>query len=130
MYQLLDFPVNLVISNKGNIASSEKAFIITLTKTATKKTNMDLCNIFSAPNNSIISMIYRKMILLLDDKANGISHRNCLHRWSHVFQDFSEAIRNKLNQPNMVNCYFKMYEISGSWIVRWMKLTGLVLALW
>ena len=113
LYHLLDFPVNLVISNKGNIASSEEAFIITMTKIATGKTNTDLCDMFSEPNDAIISMIYRKMVLLLDGKADGISHGDCLHRWSHLFPDFSVAIRNKLNQPQYGELLFQNVRIIG-----------------
>jgi hypothetical protein len=93
LYHLLEFPVNLAVSNKGNIASLEEAFIITLTKIVTGKTNTDLCDMFSEPKDTIISMIYHKMILLLDGKADGISHGN---------------------RPNTVNCCFKMFILLDS----------------
>jgi hypothetical protein len=113
MYHLLVFPVNLVILNKGKIASSEEAFIIMLMKTVTRKTNMDLCAMFSEPNDAIISMIYHMMILLLDDKADGISHGNCLHCWSHLFHDFLRQLGiNSISQYGeyWVPMYSKMDE--------------------
>jgi hypothetical protein len=67
LYHCLDLPVSLTISTRGHKASSEEAFIITLTKLATIR----LRGFYTA-----IACI-----------------------WVHLFPDFVEAIRPKLNQP-------------------------------
>ncbi len=46
LYHLLEFPAMFTVSTKGNLASSEEVFILTMVKLATGKTNMELADFF------------------------------------------------------------------------------------
>ncbi len=46
------------VSMKGNLASSEEAFILTMVKLATGKTNIELTDIFGFCSDAVVSMIY------------------------------------------------------------------------
>jgi len=91
--------VSLTISTRGHKASSKEAFIITVTKLATGRTNTSLVEIFGATTDTFISRVFKETIHLLNNKAEGILHGNCFQRWVHLFPDFAEAIRRKLNRP-------------------------------
>jgi hypothetical protein len=67
-----------VISTRGHKASSEEAFIITLTKLATGSTNTSLVEVFGATMDTFISRVFKSTIELLDNKGEGILHENCL----------------------------------------------------
>jgi hypothetical protein len=58
LYHLLEFPAMFTVSTKGNLASSEEAFILTMVKLATGKTNADLVYLFGFCSIPIVSMIY------------------------------------------------------------------------
>jgi hypothetical protein len=98
--------VSLTISTRRHKASSEEAFIITLTKPATGSTSTSLVKVFGATTDTFISRVYTKTIKLLNNKANGVLHGNCLLHWAHLFPDFVEAIRHKLNQPQFGELMF------------------------
>jgi hypothetical protein len=112
-YLHLDLPVSLNISTRGHKASSEEAFIITLTKLATGRTNTGLVEIFGATTVTFISRVYKTTIHLLDNKAEGILHGNCLQRWVHLFPDFAEVIRRKLYRPQYGALLFEDVRIVG-----------------
>ncbi len=57
-YHLLEFPAMFNKSMKGNLASSEEAFILTMVKLATGKTNIDLADLLAFCSDAIVSMIY------------------------------------------------------------------------
>jgi hypothetical protein len=99
LYHLLEFPAMFLLSNRGHYASSEEAFILMLTKLATGDTNLVLADTFSYLGDGMVSLIYRFMISILDNKARGILHDSagCLWCWVHLFPDFAEIIKNKLN---------------------------------
>jgi hypothetical protein len=93
LYHRLNLPVTLVISTRGHKASSEEAFIITFTKLATGSTNTSLVEVFGATMDTFISRVFKSIIELLDNKAEGILHGNCLQHWVPLFGEFAEAIR-------------------------------------
>jgi hypothetical protein len=69
LYHRLNLPVTLVISTRGHKASSEEAFIITLTKLATGSINTSLVEVFGATMDTFISTVFKSTIELLDNKA-------------------------------------------------------------
>jgi len=89
--------VSLTILIREHKASSEEAFIITLTRLATGSTNTSLVEVFGATTDTFISRVFKETIHLLDNKADGVLHGNCLQHWVHLFPEFVEAIRRKLN---------------------------------
>jgi hypothetical protein len=48
-----------------------------------------------------VSLICRYTIGELDNKARGLLHygAGCLGHWAHLFPDFVESTRRKLNMP-------------------------------
>jgi len=113
LYLHLDLPVTLNISTRGHKASSEEAFIITLTKLATGSTSTSLVEVFGATTDTFISRVYSTTIALLDNKADGLLHGNCLQHWVPLFGEFAEAIRHKLNQPRYSELLFEDVRIVG-----------------
>jgi hypothetical protein len=113
LYGYLQLPATSTISTIGHLASSEEAFIITATKLATGRTNTRLMEVFSIITDSFISIVYKKIMVLLDNKADGVLHGNCLQHWVHVFPEFAEAIKNKLNRPQYGRLLFKNVRIFG-----------------
>jgi hypothetical protein len=59
LYHLLEFPVMFVLSDKRHYASSEEAFILTLTKVATGASNVELADCFGFSGDGMVSLIYR-----------------------------------------------------------------------
>jgi hypothetical protein len=113
LYLRLDLPVSLTISTRGHKASSEEAFIITLTKLATGSTSTSLVEVFGATTDTFISRVFKETIHLLDNKADGLLHGNCLQRWVPLFGEFAEAIRHKLNRPQYGELLFEDVRIVG-----------------
>ncbi len=113
LYLRLQLPVTFTISTVGHKASSEEAFIITVTKLATGRTNTSLMEVFGVITDTFISRVYKKTIEVLDNKADGVLHGNCLHRWVHLFPEFAEAIKNKLNRPQYGGLLFGNVRIVG-----------------
>ena len=99
LYLRLQLPVTFNISTVGHKASSEEAFIITATNLATGRTNTSLMEVFGIVTDTFISRVFKYTLEVLDNKAEGILHGNCLQRWVHLFPEFEEAIKNKLNRP-------------------------------
>ncbi len=62
-----------------------------------------------------MSLIYRFMIDLLDNKARGLLHGDagCLRGWVHFFPDFAEIIKNKLNMPQNGGLTFQSCPLFG-----------------
>jgi hypothetical protein len=105
--------VTLAISTRGHKASSEEAFIITLTKLATGSTSTTLIKVFGATTDTFISRVFKTTVELLDNKADGLLHRNSLQHWVHLFPEFAEAIRRKLNRPQYGELLFSDICIVG-----------------
>jgi len=86
LYYLLDFPAVFALTNRGHKASSEEAFINTLTKLTTGHNNAVLADIFSFSGDRMVSLIYRFLISVLDKKARGLLHHGvgCLQRRAHL----------------------------------------------
>jgi hypothetical protein len=116
--------VTLNISTRGYKASSEEAFIITLTKLVTGSTSASLVEIFGATSDTFISRVFKTTIKLLDNKTDGTLHGNCLQRWVHLFPDFVEAIRRKLNRPQYGELLFDNVHITGFLNCKIDKVTG------
>jgi hypothetical protein len=95
MYHLLEFPAVFALTNRGHKASSEEAFILTVTKIATGHSNVALADIFGFSGDGMVSLIYRSMFGVLDNKARGLLHDGdgCLWRWVPLFPDFAEIIK-------------------------------------
>jgi hypothetical protein len=74
LYHRLNLPVSLAISTKGDKASSEEAFIITITKLATGSSNTSLMEVFGVTTDTFISRVFKTTIQLLDNKCDGILH--------------------------------------------------------
>ncbi len=83
LYLCLQLPVTFTISTIGHKASSEEAFIITIVKLATGRTNTSLMEVFGVITDTFISRVYKYTLEILDNKADGILHGNCLQRWVH-----------------------------------------------
>jgi hypothetical protein len=115
LYHLLEFPVMFTLSENSHFASSEEAFIITLTKLATGDSNVVLADCFGCSGDGMVSLIYRYTIGELDNKARGLLHGDagCLRRWLHLFPDFSEMIRSKLNMPQYGGLAFESCRLIG-----------------
>ncbi len=64
----------LTVSGRGNVASSREAFIITMVKLVKGFSNVELADLFGFGSDVYVSMIYRFMIDLLDNKAHGLLH--------------------------------------------------------
>jgi len=71
LYHHLNPPVSLTILTRGHKASSEEAFIITLTKLATGSTSTSLVEVFGATTDTFISRVYKKTIDLLTIRLMG-----------------------------------------------------------
>ncbi len=52
-------------------------------------------------------------IQLLDNKADGVLHSNCLQRWVHLFPRFAEVIKEKLNKWQYGELLFDNVRIVG-----------------
>jgi len=115
LYHLLEFPATFTVSTKGNLASSEEVFILTMVKLATGKTNVELADLFGFCGDAMVSMIYRHMIGVLDNKATGILYggADCLRRWAHLFPSFAEIIKDKLNMPHYGGLAFDSVRLIG-----------------
>jgi hypothetical protein len=111
LYFCLQLPASFIISQRGHKASSEEAFIITLTKIALGKTNVDLTEVFSATMDTFIGRVYSFFLEVLDNKADGILHGNCLQCWVHLFPEFSDVNKNKLNRPQYDELLYKSVRI-------------------
>jgi len=98
-FALLEFHAVFALMKRSHYASSEEAFIVTLTKLATGHSNVVLADIFAFSRDGMVSLIYHYMIGVLNNKARGILHAcvGCLQQWAHLFPYFSEIIRQKLN---------------------------------
>jgi hypothetical protein len=88
----------LEVHNIGKVhhkASSEEAFILTVTKTATGHSNVALADLFGFSGDGMVSLIYQFLIGVLDNKARGLLHDGvgCLRRWVPLFPDFAEIIK-------------------------------------
>jgi hypothetical protein len=79
--------VSLTISTRGHKASSEEAFIITVTG----RTITSLMEVFGATTDTFISRVFKKTIQLLGNKADGVLHGNCLEHWVHLFPQFDNV---------------------------------------
>jgi hypothetical protein len=103
-YHLLEFPAVFALTNRGHKASSEEAFILTVTKIATGHSNVALADIFGYSVDGMVSLIYCFMIGVLDNKAHGLLHDGdgCLRRWAPLFPNFAEIIKKK-TCPNTVD---------------------------
>ncbi len=95
LYHLLEFPAVFALTNRGHKASSEEAFIVTLTKLASGHNNVVLADMFGFSGDGMVSLIYHFMIGVLDNKARGLLHHGdgCLRRWAPLFPDFAEIIK-------------------------------------
>jgi hypothetical protein len=80
LYHRLNLPLSLAISTKGHKASSEEAFIITVTKLVTGSSNTSLMEVFGVSMDTFISRVFKTTVELLDNKADGVLHGNCLQR--------------------------------------------------
>jgi hypothetical protein len=97
LFFCLQLPATFIISQRGHKTSSEEAFITTLTKIASGKTNVDLTEMFDATTDTFIGRVYSFFLEVLNNKADGIIHGNCLQHLVHLFSAFSDVIKNKLN---------------------------------
>jgi len=115
LYQLLEFPAVFALTNRGHKASSEEAFILTMSKIATGHSNVALADIFGFSGDGMVSLIYRFMIGVLDNKARGLLHDGdgCLRRWAPLFPDFAEIIKKKLNMPQYGGLAFATCRLIG-----------------
>jgi hypothetical protein len=87
--------------------------MITVTKLAAERTNTSFMDVFSIVTDTFISRVYKKMIEVLDKKAKGIIHGNCLQHWVHLFLKFVKAIKSKLNRQQHGKLLFDNVCIVG-----------------
>jgi hypothetical protein len=93
LYLCLQLPVMFTISTISHKASSEEAFIITVTKLATGRTNTSLMEIFGIVTDTFISRVYIKTIEVLDNKADRVLHGNCLQSWVPFSQSLWKQLK-------------------------------------
>jgi hypothetical protein len=105
--------MSLAISTKGHKASSEEAFIITITELATGSSNTSLMEVFGVSMDTFISRVFKTTVELLDNKADGVLHDNCLRCWVHLFPRFVEVIKEKLNKLQYGKLLFDNVHIVG-----------------
>jgi hypothetical protein len=67
--------------------------------------------VFGATTDTFIGRVYSFFLKVLDKKADGIIHGNCLQRWVHIFPAFSDVIKNKLNRPQYGELLFESVRI-------------------
>jgi len=115
LYHLLEFPAVFALMNRGHKASSEEAFIVTLTKMATGHNNVVLADMFGFSGDGMVSLIYCFLIGVLDNKARGLLHDGvgCLQRWAPLFSDFAEITKRKLNIPQYGGLAFETCRFIG-----------------
>ncbi len=113
LYFHQQLPATFIISQRGHKASSEEVFIITLTKIASGKTNVDLTELFGATTGTFIGRVYSIFLEALENKADGIIYGNFLQRWVHLFPAFFDVIKNKLNRPQCGELLFESVRIIG-----------------
>ncbi len=77
----------LTVSARGNVGSSEEAFVVTMVKLAKGFCNVELADLFGFWSNVYFSMIFHFIIELLDNKAHGLLHDGavCLQHRAHLF---------------------------------------------
>ncbi len=90
-----------VLSERRHYISSEETCILILMKLTTGASNVELTDCFGFSGDGMVSLIYRYTIRELDNKAWGLLHdgAGCLGHWAHIFPEFLELIRRKLNMP-------------------------------
>jgi len=115
LYHLLEFPAVFALTNRGHYASSEEAFSITLTKLATGHSNVVLADLFGFLGDGMVSLIYHFLIGVLNNTARGVLYNGvcCLQRWAHLFPDFVEIIKRKLNMPQYGGLAFNSCWLIG-----------------
>jgi hypothetical protein len=69
--------------------------------------------VFGVITDTFISRVYNHTLEVLDNKADGVLHGNCLQHWVHLFPVFAEAIKNKLNRPQYGELLFNNVHIVG-----------------
>jgi hypothetical protein len=69
--------------------------------------------VFGATTDTFKSWVCKITVELLNNKADGVLHSNCLECWVHMFPQFAEAIRNKLNWLQYVILFFDNVCIVG-----------------
>jgi hypothetical protein len=69
--------------------------------------------VFGGITDTFISRVFKKTIEVLGNKAVGVLHGNCLQCWVHLFPEFVEAIKNKLNRPQYGGLLFGNVRIVG-----------------
>ncbi len=61
--------------------------------------------------DTFIDRVYSFFLKVLDNKEDGILHGNCLQHWVHLFPEFSEWIKNKMNRPQYGELLFDSVRI-------------------
>ncbi len=86
----------LALTDRGHKASPEEAFILTITEIATGHSNVALVDLLGFSEDGMVSLIYRYLIGVLDNKARGSLHdgADCLQRWA----PFSLTLRRLLKK--------------------------------
>ncbi len=69
--------------------------------------------VFSIVTNNFISRVYKYTLEVLNNKADGVLHGNCIQHWVHLFPELAEAIKNKLNRPQYGELLFDNVHIVG-----------------
>jgi hypothetical protein len=69
--------------------------------------------VFSATTDTFLGRVYSFFLEVLNNKADGILHGNCLQCWVHLFPEVSEVIKNKLNRPQYGELLFESVRIIG-----------------
>jgi hypothetical protein len=105
LYYLVESPAVFALMDRGHKASSEEAFILTVTKIATGHSNVALADLFGFSGDGMVTLIYQFLIGVLDNKARGLLHDGdgCLRRWAPLFPDFVKIIKKNLTCPNAVD---------------------------
>jgi len=115
LYHLLELPAVFALMDRGHKASSEEAFIITLTKLATGHSNVMLADVFGYSGDGMVSLIYRYLMGVLNNKACGLLHDGigCLQRWAPLFLEFAEIIKTNLNMSQYGGLAFDNFWLIG-----------------
>jgi hypothetical protein len=129
LYLCLQLPVTFTISTVGHKASSEEAFIITVTKLVTGRTNTSLMEVFGVVTDTFISRVYKKQlkystIRLMEFYTAIVCSIGYICSWS-----LWRLLRTSLIDLSMEDCCLKMLGLLAFWIAKLTKLALQALAL-
>jgi hypothetical protein len=125
LYLRLDLPVSLTISTRGHKASSEEAFIITLTKLATGSTSTSLVEVFGATTDTLSQESSRKPSIYSTIRQMGCYTAIVCSVGYHCLDSLPRQLGANLIDLNTANCCLRMSGLLAFWPARLTRLARL-----